>query len=72
MVYGFKLHLVINEKGEILSFDLIAENVDDRKALKKMIKSLRGNIIKIFGDRVMFHKSYQRNFYQKVLSLLLN
>ncbi|MDQ7056039.1 MAG: transposase [Persephonella sp.] len=44
--YGFKLHLVINEKGEILSFDLTAGNVDDGKALKKMIKSLRGNYYK--------------------------
>ena len=28
--YGFKLHLVINDKGEILSFYLSKGNVDDR------------------------------------------
>ncbi len=32
--YGFKLHIVINEKEEIFPFDLIAGNVDDRKSLK--------------------------------------
>src|SRR5690606_715483 len=30
--YGFKLHLVINDKGEILSFYLSKANVDDRNA----------------------------------------
>jgi hypothetical protein len=29
--YGFKLHLVINECGEVLAFTLTAGNVDDRK-----------------------------------------
>lgn len=28
--YGFKLHLVINDKGEILSFCITSGNVDDR------------------------------------------
>ena len=28
--YGFKLHLIINDCGEILSFCLTAGNVDDR------------------------------------------
>ena len=27
--YGFKLHLIINEKGEILAFQLIPGNVAD-------------------------------------------
>ena len=29
--YGFKLHLIINHKGEILATKLTAGNVDDRK-----------------------------------------
>lgn len=32
--YGFKLHIVINDKGEILSFTITAANVDDREPLK--------------------------------------
>ena len=28
--YGFKVHLVVNERGELLAFQLTAGNVDDR------------------------------------------
>ncbi len=31
--YGFKLHLIINYKGEILATKLTAGNVDDRKPI---------------------------------------
>jgi hypothetical protein len=38
LVYAFKLHLVCNEKGELLSFYLTKGNVDDRdpKHIKKI------------------------------------
>jgi len=29
--YGFKLHLVVNDQGELLSLRLTAGNVDDRR-----------------------------------------
>ena len=32
--HGFKLHIVINDKGEILSFCVTQANVDDREPLK--------------------------------------
>ncbi|MGC0371934.1 MAG: hypothetical protein DGJ47_000635 [Rickettsiaceae bacterium] len=35
--FGFKLHLVINHKGEIMSFCLTPGNVDDRKANGKFV-----------------------------------
>ena len=48
--YGFKLHLVCNEKGELLSFCLTSGNVDDRDpdVLKTLTKDLFG---KLFGDK---------------------
>lgn len=48
--YGFKLHLVINEKGELLSFEITKGNVDDRDrtVIRKMTKKLFG---KIFADK---------------------
>lgn len=46
--FGFKLHLVINDCGEILAFRLTQGNVDDRKLLPKMVKGLWG---KLFGDK---------------------
>lgn len=48
--YGFKLHLIINDRGEILSFCFSRANVDDRdtKIMSIMTKEVFG---KLFGDR---------------------
>lgn len=54
--FGFKLHLIINDKGEVLSFYLTKGNVDDRdaKALTSMTKELFG---KLFGDKGYISKA---------------
>lgn len=43
--YGFQLHLVSNDKGEILSFYLSKGNVDDRngKAITKLTEEPFGD-----------------------------
>jgi len=46
--YGFKLHLIINEKGEILSFLVTPGNVADVSVLDKLSKGITG---KLFGDK---------------------
>jgi len=46
--YGFKLHLVINDRGEILQFCITPGNVDDRKPVPRLAKKLFG---KLFGDK---------------------
>lgn len=48
--FGFKLHLVINEKGELLNFIITPGNVDDREPLKnkRFVAKLKG---KLFGDK---------------------
>jgi hypothetical protein len=46
--YGFKLHLLINEHGEILAFSITAGNVDDRKPVAQMTEKVWG---KVFGDK---------------------
>ncbi len=46
--YGFKLHLVINERGELLAVQLTAGNVDDRQPVPKLVKNLIG---KLFADK---------------------
>jgi hypothetical protein len=46
--YGFKLHLAVNDCGELLACCLTAGNVDDRQPVPQMVKHLRG---KLFGDR---------------------
>ena len=46
--FGFKLHLVVNDRGELLACRLTAGNVDDRKPVPKLVKTLFG---KLFGDK---------------------
>ena len=46
--YGFKLHLVINEQGEILDVELTPGNTDDRRPLPKFAEGLHGNL---YADR---------------------
>lgn len=48
--YGFKLHLVVNDKGELLNFMITQGNVDDRQPLKDpaFIKAITG---KLYGDK---------------------
>ena len=46
--FGLKLHLVVNEHGEIISLKLTPGNTDDRVPLPDMVEGMRG---KLFGDR---------------------
>lgn len=48
--YGFKLHLIINDKDEILNFVITQANVDDRVPLKdgKFMQKIKG---KLYADK---------------------
>ena len=48
--YGFKLHIIINDKGEILNFMITQGNVDDREPIStgNLLKEIFG---KLFGDK---------------------
>jgi len=46
--YGFKLHLIVNDQGELLAVQLTPANTDDRKPVPQMSKSLWGKLV---GDR---------------------
>ncbi len=48
--FGFKLHLIINDKGEILNFIITQAKVDDRQPLKneKFIEVVNG---KLYADK---------------------
>lgn len=48
--FGFKLHLIINDRGEILSFLITRGNVDDREPLEmeSFVKNVFG---KLYADR---------------------
>ena len=46
--FGFKLHLIINDRGELLNVKLTPANVDDRTPVPDLAHKLFG---KIFGDK---------------------
>jgi hypothetical protein len=46
--FGFKLHLVIYDRGELLNVLVTPGNVDDRKPVPQLVRKLFG---KVFGDK---------------------
>lgn len=46
--YGFKLHLVVNDQGELLRFQLTAGNVSDLSILPMLAEKRYG---RLFGDK---------------------
>lgn len=46
--FGFKLHFVISDKGEILNFCITPGNVNDRDPVQQLSQGLTG---KLFGDK---------------------
>jgi hypothetical protein len=48
---GFKLHLIGNDRGELLSFCLTPGNVDDRQPVPQLARQARRLFGKLFGDQ---------------------
>lgn len=46
--YGFKLHVVVNDRGELLNFVLTPGHQDDRTPVPKLLQQLFG---KVFADK---------------------
>nr|WP_223824190.1 transposase [Candidatus Enterovibrio escacola] len=44
--YGFKLHLIINAQGGIISVKVTTANVDDRKPVSEMVDEFWGFYIR--------------------------
>jgi len=65
--FGFKLHLIINEKGELLNVLLTPGNVDDRKPVRDMTKHLVGLL---FGDKGYVDHKLFADLYQRSLKLV--
>lgn len=65
--YGFKLHLVINDRGELLAFRLSPGNLDDRQVVDKMTVGLTGKLV---GDKGYISQSLFNLLYQRGLQLI--
>jgi hypothetical protein len=67
--YGFKLHLIINDRGEILSFLLTTGNVADVTVLEKLSKGIVG---KLFGDMGYISSKVAKKLLEQGLRLFTN
>lgn len=67
--YGFKLHLIINDCGEILSFCLTAGNVDDRDwgTISKLTREIFG---KLFADKGYLSQKLFEKLFQNDITLV--
>ena len=67
--FGFKLHLIINDKGEILSFMFTAADVDDREPLKQgsFLSNIKG---KLCADKGYIGKTLFENLFLDGIQLI--
>ena len=63
--YGLKLHLVINDRGEMLACQITPGNVDDRKPVPALCKRLFGKLI---ADRGYISQPYSNNCWKLSMS----
>lgn len=65
--FGFKLHLVVNDRGEIIAFHLTPGNVDDRKPVPILLQDLFG---KIFADKGYLSKKLFDDLLENDIQLI--
>lgn len=65
--FGFKLHIVINEFGELLAFKVTSGNTDDRAPVKDLTKDIIG---KCFGDKGYISKKLFKSLFESGLQLI--
>lgn len=67
--FGFKLHIIINDKGELLDFIITQANVDDRTPLKEdnFLKKIFG---KLYADKGYISKELTALLFDQDLHLV--
>ena len=65
--FGFKLHMIVNAIGEIISFTLTPGNVSDTSSVLSLTKGLFG---KLFGDKGYLSSSLFKTLLKKGLHLV--
>ena len=65
--FGLKLHLVVNDLGEIMNFQLTTGKMDDRVPVVDLLKKLSG---KVFGDKGYIKKELFETLMDKGIELV--
>ena len=67
MYFGFKLHLVVSESGELLNVTVTTGNTDDRKPVPDLLRSVFG---KVFGDKGYISQKLQEALLERNIELI--
>lgn len=65
--FGFKLHLIINQLGEIVALKLTKGNLDDRQPISEMAGALFG---KLYGDKGYISQALTGELLEKGVELI--
>ena len=65
--FGFKLHILINDKGELMAFKITQADVDDRQSVDFLSQGLIGKMI---GDKGYISKKIFEKLYRRGLKLI--
>ncbi len=65
--YGFKLHLVINDRGQLLGVHFTPGNVDDRAPVPKLTENLFGKLV---GDKGYISRELFEQLFSRGLQLI--
>ncbi len=65
--FGFKLHIVISDEGELLAWHLTPGNIDDRKPVSRLTEGLKGLL---FGDKGYISTKLFQTLYDRGLKLI--
>jgi hypothetical protein len=65
--FGFKLHLIVNDRGELLACRLTPGNVDDRTPVPKLVKRVFG---KLFGDKGYLSQTLFAQLFEQGIQLV--
>lgn len=65
--FGFKLHIIVNDVGELISWKLTQGHVDDRAPVRSMTKKLKG---KLFADKGYISQPLFKDLFKKGVHLV--
>lgn len=65
--FGFKLHLIVTEQGDLVAVKLTKANTDDRAPVLDLIQNVFG---KLFGDKGYISKELTDNLLKKGVQLI--
>jgi len=65
--YGFKLHLIINEKGEFIALKMTKGNVDDRVPVPELTQDLTGTM---YADKGYIKQNLFVDLYERGLKMV--